>query len=367
MRQVKNMLLLNSPTREEIEHLRRITRPYANNRTVTQWYVPTGFMPVSLREDFQVATNIVHHAKYTTFLCNGEPAILYPIVSGKLLPLEPPPHPVKYLFYYYGPMKPDPTWAENIYVYHSEDIDWSLSPMEALFYRPIVLPPLQERRAFAVWFGPNDNERIEISDPIFCALTSFNKHNPDYQLLLVTNQEFASVPDFVQVVRVSKKECPFQQGYLAHFADYVRTKILYQYGGFYFDCNDTLTIKPIDPLYDTNIDKLQWVCCFAKENGFFSGVMICRTPGNSVLKKVLMSFHRDYRPNDYGYNMETATRSTILDHPDQIKLERMLLCPFYCTAVPFTPPETLDPRVIQIHLFKEGAVANLPRKYWHFV
>ncbi len=123
------------------------------------------------------------------------------------------------------------------------------------------------------WFGNKKLPRLARK-----CIKSWKKYLPDYEVVCWSEKNF------------DLKECPFimeayEQKKWAFVADYVRTKVLYEYGGIYFD-TDMLVKKDITFL----LDKATFVG--VEDSGFVNvSVWGARNPRSFLTKKVL-DFYR---------------------------------------------------------------------------
>ena len=100
---------------------------------------------------------------------------------------------------------------------------------------------------------------------------------------------------------------------IAHKADYIRYKLLYENGGIYSD-TDIIIRKNLDDLLDNKMvvskqSKLQ-IC-----NGF---IMV--EPHNECILKTLNTYKEDYRPDSWTYNSMKVLQDTIKEIGTDIKI-----------------------------------------------
>lgn len=339
-------------TPAQIKFLSTVTRTRGNHTCIEQWYAPTGYPPIHTRQELHMASNIVESEHSYSFLCNGRPAILYkPNQKRAFIPPNPPPG-TEYVFMFHKNLCASTPPDAKVFVWHREDANFNPNPMSTLFYTTPAPPPLPlpEKRAFCVWYSPDISVR-ELTHPIRVSLTSFLQHNPDFTLYFYTNVPFTGIPDGVVVVPFTPNEFPFRDGHLAHFADYLRLKLLYEYGGLYFDCADTFTTGSFADIYSSHPEKLVWSSCHTDPKAFSTGCFFVRKPKNPLIKHILLSFQNDYRPNSYSYNMEIATRSIVQDFPDdQFCIPYTYWFPHHIDKPP-ADPYPLFPETLQIHLY----------------
>ncbi len=91
------------------------------------------------------------------------------------------------------------------------------------------------------WFGRNPKHKLEKK-----CIASWKKFCPDYQIIEWNedNYDLASAPLFVRQAIEAKK--------WAFATDYIRLKVVYEYGGIYMD-TDVELVKPLDSLLDNKV------------------------------------------------------------------------------------------------------------------
>ena len=119
------------------------------------------------------------------------------------------------------------------------------------------------------WFGNKRLPRLAKR-----CIKSWKKYLPDYEIICWSEKNF------------DLNECPFieeayKQKKWAFVADYVRTKVLYEYGGIYFD-TDMIIKKDVTFLLDKN------AFVGVEDSGFVNvGVWGAKNPMSFLAKKVL--------------------------------------------------------------------------------
>jgi mannosyltransferase OCH1-like enzyme len=119
------------------------------------------------------------------------------------------------------------------------------------------------------WFGPKPLPKLAKK-----CIASWKKHLPDYEIKLWSEKN------------VDLNECDFikeayEQKKWAFVADYVRTKVLYEYGGIYMDTDMELT-KPVDDLLTEDF------VIGVEDSGFIAaGLIIVKNKHNKYIKKML--------------------------------------------------------------------------------
>ncbi len=91
------------------------------------------------------------------------------------------------------------------------------------------------------WFGRKPKPKLAQK-----CIASWKKHCPDYQIIEwnENNYDLASAPLFVRQAIKAKK--------WAFATDYIRLKVVYEYGGIYMD-TDVELVKPLDSLLDNKV------------------------------------------------------------------------------------------------------------------
>ena len=129
------------------------------------------------------------------------------------------------------------------------------------------------------WFGPKPIPKLAKK-----CIASWQKFMPDYEIKLWSEHN------------VDLKECEFikeayEQKKWAFVADYVRTKVLYEYGGVYLDTDMEIT-KPIDDLLNEDF------VIGVEDSGFIAaGLIIVKNKHNKYIKKML-DFYKKKKFND---------------------------------------------------------------------
>ena len=124
------------------------------------------------------------------------------------------------------------------------------------------------------WFGESD-----IPEKAVKCIASWKKHCPNYEIREWNDKNFPldACPQYVRDARKAKK--------YAFVTDYVRLKVLYDYGGFYMD-TDVELLKPLDPLCDN-----QALIGFENDNYVNSGQMLASKAGHPVLQEMMSQYH----------------------------------------------------------------------------
>lgn len=91
------------------------------------------------------------------------------------------------------------------------------------------------------WFGRNPKRKLERK-----CIESWKKFCPDYQIIEWNedNYDLESAPMFVRQAIEAKK--------WAFATDYIRLKVIFEYGGVYMD-TDVELVKPLDSVLDNTV------------------------------------------------------------------------------------------------------------------
>ena len=129
------------------------------------------------------------------------------------------------------------------------------------------------------WFGPKPLPKLAKK-----CITSWKKYMPDYEIKLWSEENVnLNECDFIKEAYENKK--------WAFVADYVRTKVLYEYGGIYMDTDMELT-KSLDDLMTEDF------VIGVEDSGYIAaGLIIVKNKHNKYVKKML-DFYRKTKFND---------------------------------------------------------------------
>jgi len=129
------------------------------------------------------------------------------------------------------------------------------------------------------WFGPKPLPKLAKK-----CINSWKKYMPDYEIKLWSEENIdLNECDFIKEAYENKK--------WAFVADYVRTKVLYEYGGIYMDTDMELT-KPLDDLMTEDF------VIGVEDSGYIAaGLIIVKNKHNKYVKKML-DFYRKTKFND---------------------------------------------------------------------
>lgn len=127
------------------------------------------------------------------------------------------------------------------------------------------------------WFGRNSKSKI-----ILKCIESWRKFMPDYEIIEWNEDNFnVKQNEYVKSAYNNKK--------WAFVSDYARMKVLYQYGGIYFD-TDVELLKPIPSEYL----EMQSISCIEDFSGLVSpGLIYACHPNDRIIKEVLDSYEKD--------------------------------------------------------------------------
>lgn len=162
------------------------------------------------------------------------------------------------------------------------------------------------------WFGGNP-----LNDMGKKCLASWKKYFPDYEIIEWNESNFdVNCCDYVREAYEAKK--------WAFVSDYARFKILYDYGGLYFD-TDVEVIKPLNDIIARGgfMGCEKNVCSSANlavDLGVNPGLGIGIAPGHPLYKEMLEAYNRrHFKKNDDTYNLKT-----IVDYTTEILVEHGL-------------------------------------------
>lgn len=120
------------------------------------------------------------------------------------------------------------------------------------------------------WFGRNP-----LPESALKCIASWRKFLPDYEIKEWNENNFP-----IEECPVYAKQA-YERKKWAFVSDYARFKILYDYGGLYFD-TDVEIIKPIDDI----IERGSFMGC-GSENEINSGLGLAAAPGLGLYKEIL--------------------------------------------------------------------------------
>lgn len=127
------------------------------------------------------------------------------------------------------------------------------------------------------------------------ALTS----NPDYKVKLYSNKPITGLDKRVENIPIDMlwyadiQKIGIQK--VAHMADFIRYKILYEEGGIYSD-TDILIIKSLDDLLDNDL-----VVSKQSRRQICNGFIMC-SKYNRAIHETLDNYYQDYRGDKWTYN-----------------------------------------------------------------
>lgn len=139
------------------------------------------------------------------------------------------------------------------------------------------------------WFGKN-----KITDEIKRYIESWRKYCPDYEIIQWNEINFP-----VNENEYCKEA--YEQKKYAFVSDYVRLKVLYQYGGFYLD-TDVEIVKSLNPLRKYNV-------VFCESEGSIQTSTIGANKENTFIKLLLDDYtNRHFIKNDGGVDFTTNVK-----------------------------------------------------------
>lgn len=147
---------------------------------------------------------------------------------------------------------------------------------------------------------------------------------------------------------------------IAHKADYIRYKLLYENGGIYSD-TDIIIRKNLDDLLDNEMvvskqSKIQ-IC-----NGF-----IMAEPHNQCILRTLIAYRDDYRPNSWTYNSMKVFQESIKEVGPDTKIlnyEEGFHYPHFSNLYELmTSKDNIDTDCYCHHLFNSSSDGKKLRKY----
>ena len=186
------------------------------------------------------------------------------------------------------------------------------------------------------WFGGNP-----LPDLAKKCISSWKKFLPDYEIKEWNEQnvDFSQCPVYVQEAYQAKK--------WAFVSDYVRLKVLYKYGGLYFD-TDVEVIKSLDPILKHGMYMGGEV---TTQNGqavhsINPGLGFAVEPGVNIIKEILDSYQNDHFLNEDGScNLKTiVTRTTEIFARygyDQTKNDIQYIAEIYVYPEEYFSPKSL--------------------------
>ncbi len=143
------------------------------------------------------------------------------------------------------------------------------------------------------WFGGNPLPELASK-----CINSWKKFCPDYEIIEWNESNFdVECNDYVHEA--------YNAGKWAFVSDYARFKIIYDYGGIYFD-TDVELIKNIDEI----ADKGPFMGCEA-QNYVAPGLALAANPGLALIKTILDDYKNDHFINSDGsQNFKTVVERT---------------------------------------------------------
>lgn len=144
------------------------------------------------------------------------------------------------------------------------------------------------------WFGPKPIPELEQQ-----CIASWKKYLPDYELKFWNESTFdlSSAPLFARQAYEHKK--------YAFVSDYVRMKVLYEYGGLYLD-TDLEIIKDIQPILQQDVNMLGF-----ETRSHLGTAIMWFVPKNTIIKSAL-SYYETHPFVDKNGNFDVIANTAIL-------------------------------------------------------
>ena len=199
------------------------------------------------------------------------------------------------------------------------------------------------------WFGGNPLPPLAQK-----CIASWKKHCPDYEIIRwdESNFDISACPLYVRQAYESRK-WPF-------VTDYVRLKVVHDYGGIYMD-TDVELLKPMDEL-------LQHGAFFGFEDGKFiaTGLGFGAEKGSAILKELMAEYDEiafvladgqlDKTPCPKRNTAVFVDRGLIQNNTKQILAGDILILPkeYLCPMDYFSGKKTRTRNTVSIHWFAES-------------
>lgn len=147
------------------------------------------------------------------------------------------------------------------------------------------------------WFGGSPLPKLAIK-----CINSWKKYMPDYKIIEWNESNF-------DITSCNYVEEAYRKQKWAFVSDYVRFKVLYKYGGIYFD-TDVEIIKPLEDLLEDG----SFIACEAPLEGenikIAPGLGFGTIPGQMMIKKILTSYENSKFDGEHGNPMTVVERTT---------------------------------------------------------
>lgn len=144
------------------------------------------------------------------------------------------------------------------------------------------------------WFGGKPLDRLGQT-----CLDSWKKFFPDYEIREWNESNF-------DINGCKYAEEAYKAKKWAFVSDYARFKILYEYGGVYFD-TDVEVIRPFDDI----LSKGNFMGCERNGNAVAPGLGIAAKPGLDIIKEIIEDYEQsDFIKADGTYDLTTIVERT---------------------------------------------------------
>jgi mannosyltransferase OCH1-like enzyme len=143
------------------------------------------------------------------------------------------------------------------------------------------------------WFGPNQIPEVELK-----CIKSWSHFLPDYKLMFWNENSFD-----IHLNNFAKQA--YEAGHYAFVSDYVRTKVLYEYGGLYLDTDEEV----FEGFKELISKESNCFTAFQTRKKLGAGVMGF-TPKHSVIKEFVDYYHLN-NFKDINGNINTIANVTM--------------------------------------------------------
>ena len=194
------------------------------------------------------------------------------------------------------------------------------------------------------WFGKNEMPEKDKKN-----IENWKQICPDYEIVFWNEDNY-------DVTKVPYMKEAYEAGKLGFVPDYVRTEIIYKYGGFYFD-TDVELLKPLDDLLDN-----QCIVGFEHINSVNNGQGFAAEPNNDILRELLEFYNSIHFINPEGtLNMVSSPvyltkllvkHGLVLNNKEQM-VQNIHVFPtdFFCPKNYITGEITVTDNTYSIHHF----------------
>lgn len=172
------------------------------------------------------------------------------------------------------------------------------------------------------WFGGNEKPKL-----IKRCIKSWKKFCPDYEVIEWNEYNFdVNMNTYCRIA--------FRNKMWAHLSDYVRLKVLYDYGGIYMD-TDVELVKPLDPFLNH-----QCFMGFQHERYVSNGLIMGAVSGCSFLRK-----HME-RYDDIIFDSENDTEKFYIcqEHTTALLVSMGLEIPYYGEEIVYVGDIAIYPK-----------------------